>query len=151
VPDSPDFDIGAGDMTIEAWFNPESSSFTGMMNHTNGMSSSDGWWIFSANTTGVRFCMNDVDHDVWQEDLFPTGEWTHVAIVKAGSAISFYFDGSYFNSIDYGQHVNDSSSPFEIGLEGSTYGNWYFTGTIDEVLFWNVARTEAEIQQDMEL
>jgi len=46
VMDSPDFDIGVGDMIVLSWvfYEAGGSRFKGLISHTNGVEANDGWW-----------------------------------------------------------------------------------------------------------
>ena len=82
-------------------------------------------------------------------------QWHHVAVVGTGSELRLFIDGNRVNihthgtldaSIGYG---NDTNHTVRIGA-----GVWNgdskdpFKGLFSEVRFWNVARTDAEIQDN---
>jgi hypothetical protein len=152
ITDSPDFDIGVGDMTVLLWALLEPGpEFRGVISHTNGEEANDGWWLTMAifpEGTGGWVCMDDLDH-VQEMDL-SMDTWTHLAFVKSGSEITYYVDGTIQGDPhDNEKTINDSDGDLRIGLEGSTYGEGFFVGKIDDVRFYNRALTTDEILSAM--
>ena len=73
-----------------------------------------------------------------------TNEWEHVAIVNNSSKTYLYVNGV----------LADSSTRINWVLPLNTIGesgNTTYYGTVDEIRFWNDARTAAEIADNMEL
>lgn len=86
---------------------------------------------------------------------FPTGKWVHFACVYDGSQISMYMDGTPMGdpvkatgdislvwSYDYGTSYGDNNGPFAIGYSA---GGRYLNGRISEFRVWNIARTPAQL------
>ncbi|NEO97557.1 MAG: hypothetical protein F6K58_02360 [Symploca sp. SIO2E9] len=72
----------------------------------------------------------------------------HIAFVKSGSQLHLYIDGSEEGSTTDTTTANTkNSSSLFLGCRGGNQN--YFTGQIDEVHIWNRARTQTEIQADM--
>ena len=71
-------------------------------------------------------------------------EWSHIAIVADNSTTSFYFNGDLVTVKDW---VMNEWNQIELGRNRSTAqpGNY----TLDQVIIWNSARSQTEIQQDM--
>jgi len=85
------------------------------------------------------------------------GNWHHVACVYDNGAIRIYIDGvldasttrgaTYGNGVvRYGFLGTGSEAPT---YNGSTGPNSWFNGDLDEFRIWSVARTQAQIQADM--
>jgi hypothetical protein len=144
VMDSPDFDIGGGDMTVLAWVLHEAGPrFKGLISHTNGAEAVDGWWWTLGRGT-MWVSIDDNDH-IYRATV-PLDAWVHLAFVKSGSEITFYVDGTaHGNPVDRGKNINDSDGNLRVGMEGSTYGEFFFLGEIDDVRFYNRALTADEI------
>lgn len=80
--------------------------------------------------------------------LFAPNEWTHIAGVYDGSTIAIYINGVMEASQDKTGVIDESEGNLYIGK--STPGvNEPFTGIIDEVVVWDGALTESEIQELM--
>ena len=78
----------------------------------------------------------------------PTVEdWTHVAVVHGGGAITTYVNGEQMGSVSGGSVVS-SSYPFNIGGGGifDGTGNFFF-GEIDDVAVYDAALQPIEIKQ----
>lgn len=86
---------------------------------------------------------------------FPTGKWCHFACVYDGSQISMYLDGQLMGdpvkatgdislvwSYDYGTSYGDNNGPFAIGYSA---GGRYLNGRVSEFRVWNIARTPAQL------
>jgi len=80
----------------------------------------------------------------------PLNQWSHVGIVyvgiAAGQTMRFYLNGTSINN----QTVNaafrsDAASQFNLGRNASSL-NDYYAGMIDEFAFYNVAKTDSDIQ-----
>lgn len=83
------------------------------------------------------------------------GEWHHYALVRNGAtrSVDFYVDGKKLgNTLSYSTTPDGgANSPFCIGgtLKQDNSVEDPFNGSIDEVRVWNVVRTQAEIQDNM--
>ncbi|MCU0546308.1 MAG: LamG domain-containing protein [Oscillatoriaceae cyanobacterium Prado104] len=77
-------------------------------------------------------------------NLVTLNVWTHLATTYDGTKLTLYVNG---NAVAQ----KDSVAPHTINRVeiGSVAGSYPFPGEVTEVCFWNCARTQAEIQQDM--
>lgn len=155
-----DLDV-TGDLTIEAWINPESIGTTARLIVAKYNSSSDRAYKFYIDPNGylvgvVDEAANGTDQSSSRSSTdFDSliGEWTHVAMTYDSSTgeVDLYVDGtndtpSYLQTD--ASSINNSSGPFHIGAMGSTPVN-FFDGLIDEVRIWNDVRTPSEISDNM--
>ncbi|MFB2980147.1 LamG-like jellyroll fold domain-containing protein [Microseira sp. BLCC-F43] len=75
--------------------------------------------------------------------------WTHLAGTYDGQNMLFYVNGQLAASKTT-TFVTNSSYPLRIGAgKTETTPDYYFSGQIDEVAIWRRARSQAEIQADM--
>jgi gliding motility-associated-like protein len=81
----------------------------------------------------------------------PINTWKHIAVTLNGTTARLYIDG-----VQVAQNTSFSLSPASLGNtsinrigRSQTASHGYFDGMIDEVRFWNVARTQTQIQQSM--
>jgi len=76
------------------------------------------------------------------------GAWHHIAFVVATNGGSLYVDGTLKASLPWtgAPGATTTTEPISLGLYPSS--SW-FSGLLDEVSIWNVARSAADIQADM--
>lgn len=112
-------------------------------------------------TTGTRFTVcvlqnNSLRCEVGGNGIVGTtpvndGNWHHIAVTfdpAATNDLKLYIDGNLEIEGNFTVGVNTSGSgSVEIGRRND--GINHFTGSIDEVRVWDVARTQVEIQADM--
>ena len=77
------------------------------------------------------------------------GQWHHVAITFDGVHLKGYVDGVL--DINTTKTLNTVGTVLRIGRRAVPQDGEYLNGSIDEVRIWNVARTQEEIQADMNL
>jgi hypothetical protein len=148
VPDDDTLDMAAT-LTVEAWVWPDN---LGSAYAIVGKGYGDG-----GNNTEFLFNIHGdqtlVFHGVgtgWKSSAstIPTAQqWYHVAVTLSGGTLTFYINGQFAGSQGFGA-ISAGTGDLYIGKQGSTAGN-YFDGKIDDVRLWNVARTQAQIQEYM--
>ncbi|MEI6576039.1 MAG: LamG-like jellyroll fold domain-containing protein [Bacteroidota bacterium] len=107
----------------------------------------------SGTTATLQFGIDASPTTAWQGIYGSTninnGKWVHVAVVKNGTTSTLYINGVSETS---GTLVG-SPTPniFQLGnlYEHNEQKNKYFPGLIDEVRLWSTARSQAEIQANM--
>lgn len=134
VTNSTAFDFGTGDWTVETWINPSSTNGF-IYSHRNednfapliiGIASSKlqliasvGSWfnIFSTGTT-----------------IIPQGLWTHIAVVRNGSTIKTYINGSQDLSFSgFTGAMMQTTDNIAIGAGGASNGNNQYSGKISNL------------------
>jgi len=148
IPDNPTLRLTTG-LTLEAWVKPgvvnsawRDVIYKGDDNYfleaTTGTSAQPGAGLTLASTG------NSV---VFGPASLAVDTWTHLAQTYDGATVRLYVNGVQVASAPKSGLVVTSSYPLEIGGD-SIYGQ-PFTGLIDEVRVFNVARTPTQIQSDM--
>ncbi len=148
-PTLPNF--GTGDFTVEAWIKTSGGTI-----FSNRNTDSYGSFItFSAGAQlGVEICEDGSGTDY----ATPAGtasvsnnQWHHVAMTRSGTTIKFYVDGVLDNTVTTGLANIVTSEVMYVGARGGGYFGVvdYFTGTIDDLRIWSVARTAVEISANM--
>jgi hypothetical protein len=151
VMDSPDFDIGAGDMTVFAWISYEIglNAKKTIISQTTGLNSEDGWWWFIMKTISAHFLDLNIGEVFFYSDPPKQKTWSHLAIVKEGNTITFYIDGIADEGHSFGRTIIDSDEDLLIGTKRSNKWDTFFLGKIDELGFYNRALSEDEIKAVM--
>ena len=72
----------------------------------------------------------------------PLNEWVHVAVVRENEVLSFYVDGQLNGTFDEPNNIINFS---QIGYR---VGSW--DGLLDEFSIWEIALSQAEVQQYLE-
>lgn len=78
---------------------------------------------------------------------FPINQWVHIAGVYDGMSSRLYVNGVLVNQVPCSGTLVDVAAELRIGDgEGNSVEHW--TGDIDQVRIWNVARSATQIQSD---
>ena len=136
----------ANQFTVEFWVNPTGSVvskalavqnnqirlFTDASGYVNCAIYTSDWQTAAVGTTAL-----------------PLGAWSHVACTYDKANIRIFINGSAQGTTPAQTGtVNDSGNVWKIGQDGGgTYGD--LTGSIDDVRFYNYARTTKQIFEDM--
>ena len=156
--------IGSSNFTLEAWVNP-SSTAAGMIYAQDVCGDAEHQYRLYTVNTRVYFDISDalalgIPYSFQLPtpvNSVPLNTWTHVAVTRSGNTYSIYLNGVFSTSTTTGtntinnQSGTDVNKRLRIGSRGGVAagcGLNYFTGNIDELRVWNVARTATEIQQN---
>ena len=154
IPDAASLDF-TQDLSAELWVSFSNLSYGGW---------GFGWQslfvknIFSSSAYGLMICTpetgskylrfytgNTQTDYIWEDVQIDT--WYHLAVVKDGSTAKIYINGEEKTVGSAGSIVNNEHSLLLGRNEGTM--NYQLNGTLDEVRFWNYARSEAEITANM--
>lgn len=132
-------------MTIEMWLNTtdDSGDVFGWYNPQSVYVVNMGIW-----PPGVLFFDNAFS-PVFGTVAINTGNWTHIAVVKSGTSVTFYVNGIP----DVTRTVTAPAPEMIVscfgGCPSTHWMTWFTGGLFDEIRYWNIARTQAEIQSTM--
>jgi hypothetical protein len=139
----------SSDFTVEGWI--KTSSVAGPSIFGWGNSTVNGYVHAGLNNGRLRLAIGD-GNGIDQMDgntLVNDDQWHHVAFVKSGTSVSFYLDGNADGT------ASTSLSPATITstiIGGGLFNNIiqaFFVGNMDELRIWNIARSQSEIQANM--
>jgi hypothetical protein len=136
--------------TVEAWVKPDSLSGSGSFKSFLGGNTSEppfsgsGWQFFldTADYTnwGLSVCVPACDSAKSGSGNLQVGEWQHVAGTFDGSNIRIYKNGDLITTQAHTGNVSDINFVL-VGIWETS-----FSGMMDEVRIWNVARSQSEIR-----
>jgi hypothetical protein len=149
---NPNVQISGSEITLETWIYPTEwkwAQWGGNIINKEGAGDL-GYMLRCGDNGRVNF---NLGNGSWNELSSPQNSlslntWHHVAATYDGSTMSIYVDGNLVAS-------QNSSITFSSPNNNLTIGNWAngtgraFIGKIDEVRIWSVAKTENEIQADL--
>ena len=147
IPDHPDLDPTTA-LTLEAWvfFDPAIDSCPSIVG--KGFDTSY-WlgWCSDELPEGLRSWIGG--EPVHTRLDRPIGRWFHVAVTSDGVRRKHYFDGALLADVAESGVLAANALPVQIGHDP----DWdtQFTGVIDEVRLWNVARTQDQIRDYMHM
>lgn len=132
-------------ITIEAWVYPQDynpSDPAGCQTFVEHQLGASYWFGYCPK---LRFYRSDGSFVESSAEL-KKYRWSHVAVSYDGSTATFYLNGEAAGSgaLPAGSLVNHALS-----IGGAESNGAYYRGYIDEVRIWSVARSGAEIRDDM--
>lgn len=138
VGDSPEWNIGSQDFTVDFWMNPERS--TGDM----PLVSLGGTNNFEIMLYGELSVYLGGGTYMNTGARVPFGEWHHVAVVRSGNILKVYLDGKQVgqNYDVSGRSISNVADGFYLGYRKNH--NVYFAGKLDEVRLSQGARWLSE-------
>lgn len=139
-----------GSFTFEAWVAITNNPAGEDCRSIAGKNYLQAWWIGLCTVSGkptLRSYLKGGGSARNGGQIEP-GRWTHVAVVFDGSQRFHYINGELAATFAEAGPLGVSGSEMRIGSDVS----WEHTptGAIDEVRLWNVARTQAQIRENMD-
>ena len=123
--------IGTGDFTLETWFNTTSTSndtyFRRMFMLDGPTGNATGNIQLSISSDGyVNGWTNGGDVDLRSSTGLNDGAWHHTALVRSGSTLTLYVDGTSVDSMTYSTSItfNSGSPRPRIGSYNGSGGDW---------------------------
>ncbi len=148
-----------GQMTLECWVNLNANASWGTF--VKNWSSSLGAFHFGLDDVTLKPSIyikqsNGTVASVVSPNTIPTGTWTHVAFSCDGSLLRLFVNGAQVGSASYNGTLSSSFlytllgvKPNNAGTGPSTADPGFLNGKMDDVRFWNSARTPAQISASM--
>ncbi len=132
--------------TLEAWIKINDFTRYGGIISKYHSSGSDGYFLRLSGTepyNGLSFdSMNS------ESNILSLDEWYHVAAVNNNGNRSLYLNGEKLTLSGNPLNVQENSDPLCIGLDYLANGR-HFSGCIDEVRIWDIARDSLQIRENM--
>jgi Concanavalin A-like lectin/glucanases superfamily len=138
-------------VTVEAWGNIHGWDYGWFSIFDKYEESTDnGWQLAIEKNSGIAFTTSPGQGIV--SGFVPVlNQWTHIALTyeRAPGRVHIYVNGQQVFETAFGGDILDTSGePLYLSFNPSGLDE-YDNGSIDELRFWNVARSQAQIQADM--
>jgi len=152
VPNSPLWDFGTNDFTIELWakFGTTNSSVaagdgsTVLLAHDQ-VTGTRGKWMFGSGGDELYLYINDSDigsHFLAQASFNPqTNQWYHLALTRGGTVFRLYVDGAPLSAQTNDLAIPSADAPLTIGQAE----DFFMQGLMDEISIYDRALTSGEI------
>lgn len=129
--------FGTGNFTVECWTYLTSRVslypciFANYNNYTTGALS-----LFaghnSATTTAYQVAVYGASFPVIQGGTVAYNQWVHLAVVRSGTTITLYVNGTSVGTATNSASLNGVGSVFYIGTAGDNIANGYLNGYIED-------------------
>lgn len=143
--------FGTGSFTAEAWI--KTSNGGGVIVSSRNSDSYANFFTFFLDGAGKLALEISQDGSgsfytvIVGTGTVNNGAWRHVALVRNGTDYNFYIDGVLDKTTNHTAVNLNNSQPFYVGGRGGgVFGMLdFFTGMIDDVRLWSVARSQGVI------
>jgi len=154
APQNASFEIGTA-FTIEAWIQAtqwRAEAWQGTIVGIDGQNPDIGYAFRCGKNGTLSFVMavNNVWTEAQSDAIMNANQWNHVAATVDGTNINLYINGNLVATTPYSGTIGQRMLPLTIGSSAGFAGRG-FNGAIDEVRIWNVARTQAEINDNKDV
>ncbi|GAG21933.1 unnamed protein product, partial [marine sediment metagenome] len=141
IPDSPDWDFGTGNFTVDGWFYGTSKDTTDTLFSISAILPQNHINVYSVNGTNIYW--QYYNGSTWlSEDtgtVFTLNTWHHIAMVRNSTNFDLYLDGISIGNFTLPAEFSFATdNGVRLGDNGS--GTATFTGYIDEFRISNTAR-----------
>lgn len=145
--DTSNYQVGAGDFTIDFWFNTTSLALgtQTIISDLNAVGSNtsiqvDFDHVNSPDSLRCTLSFTDLTSlEIDYGTTLSTGTWYHCAVVRNGANVNLYVNGvsggGTGNAASKTVKANQNGGSWSIGRAGSYTGNLFFSGNIDEFRF----------------
>ena len=159
---NPTFDDGFSERTVELWYKATIVEDTQMLYEEGGPINGLNIYIRDSQIWVGAWSETNGFDGIWLSTSTTPDEWHHVSCVfdnQDTHLFKMYYDGNFILdspiSVDISEHINDDAIGAMINHTkldtGDELGDgFYFSGLVDEVRVWNITRTQAEIQTNMQ-
>ena len=138
--------LGTGSFTMEAMINGTLSGTKSIIRKTSDYN----LFIVSGKVYAEVWTAGKLVPSSWKKWVGSTtianNTWTHVAAVWNGTSFTFYINGVIDSTTNTSGTISGTEN---LNIGKSALFDEPFSGMIDEVRIWNIARTQAAIQNTM--
>ena len=141
---------GGDELTIEAWFKPNSFPAGHPPIARKGSVAESGWGFDTpgGKIRGFVYTAPGAAAVAQGTTVMKEDTWHHVAMVYDGDEVRIYLDGELDGEVARSGDINENEASVWIGKKANE--NIWIDGMLDEIRILNIAITEEQIQEDME-
>lgn len=141
----------ANTLTVEGWIYPTAqNNYSAVVIKGTGADGHCNYLIGQTDTSGeYRFRLDGSGYPTVTVSGISLNKWTHIAGVYDGSNVKVYVNGELGGSMAYSGSIATTDKSLVLGHDKYASTSRFFKGIIDEVRIWNTARTQAQIQNNM--
>ncbi|MCD4819105.1 MAG: hypothetical protein K8S23_10480, partial [Candidatus Cloacimonetes bacterium] len=145
-----DSSLDLNTFTVSLWIKPNGTGGQYIINKGENAVVGVGYRIYLDNTT--LWADTFVPARVYSSGTVTIGVWQHIAFTYNGAIQKLYVDGNLVDSDIQSGTLDTNDDPLMFGCRlFNANGSEFYEGEMDEVRFWNVARTQTEINDNMNL
>jgi Concanavalin A-like lectin/glucanases superfamily/Secretion system C-terminal sorting domain len=156
IPNAASINFGTNDFSLGFWYNSINNGRAELVFEKRDDNCGDGqnWSIRkAADQIYLEVNVPGPTSDVVVIPAGGDGKWHHIVFTRTATQLSGFKDGILIATTNApAQNVNNSA-PVQIGTGPCSPffpgGNGFFTGSLDEIQFWNTALTQAQIRDRM--
>jgi hypothetical protein len=114
-----------GNFTIECWFYKNSSGVYGGLfgNYTTNASSN--WTVQLASSNTIVWYYDSAGSSITSSTTVSASQWYHFAIVRNGSTLTMYLNGTSVGTATFSGAFGSASKPFLVGVANGDCINGY--------------------------
>lgn len=159
VPNDPAMNFGTEDFSISVWIMTDQTHkmMVWQESGAGGGGDNQAWLRIGDNTSDrlIRFATEDsgggniLNYGSGPDSGVSDGTWRHVVCVREGSNTRLYVDGERVGEMERSSVKNISSDQdFKIGTQEGPEGSYhtYFSGALDDLIIYNKALTDQEVE-----
>ena len=136
-------------ITMEAWVKADTIASNNIRIMYNGDSGNSGYGIYLDVNKQPCVLVGGVGWPTVEAVSLNTSQWYHLAAVRNNGVWMFYINGTAYVPTNSTLAPSALAPGNEFTIGNRPHANENFTGSIDEVRFWTVARTGQQIRDNM--
>lgn len=139
----------ANPYTIEAWINPEDTGNRMFIVSKWNQGHRGAYKLSLLNNQKLQIGHNVSPWSVTSSGAVETGKFNHIAVTYDGSVIRIYINGQPSGAGNLGGSTDNVTNVLIGADHDNNNPSNFFKGKMSEVRIWKKARSQAEIEQDM--
>lgn len=137
-------------ISISVWVKADDQidGWSAILSKWNTNSYSPHGYYLGINPVGLRLRWNLSSNILELDTSFPLNRWTHIVATYDGTNMKLYLDGELVDQLPFSGFIDIVDVPLRIGSQ-SDYSDSFsgFHGAIDDVLIYNRALDEVEVER----